>query len=361
MCEAIVPHSARAQVFRLTPSLGISQVYDSNLFFSTSNRQADSIWRVSPAIESEYRATPWTLIGRFTLDAERFSEHPELSSLQARYHAMTDLRYRPTARVTVGAVTEFSKTQTPGELNAETAVTLARADARRLAFHPSATYRFDPVTEGTLDYVYTEDRLAGTRLRAQTFNVGAARHLSLRDTASVGYGVRQLQFGPDDTSTSHVLSAGWSHSLTPLASLTLHGGPRVSDRGPAPELSAAFRYHLRRADLTVTYLRGQTTLIGLADSVDTHGLAATASYTPRPSLRMRITPGIYRTVSRGTEARVYRLAFAATRPMGRWLSLDAAYDLNVQHGDIYTARPQDRIARHVAMIRLGAAPPVRKN
>jgi len=131
MCEAIAPHLATAQqMFRLNPSVSVTEVYDSNLFFTPSDRQGDSIWRVSPAIEPEYRSMPWTMVGRLTLDAERFAAHPELNTIQAREHAALDLRYRPAPRWTFGTVTEFSKTQTPGELNVLTAVTLARANAR---------------------------------------------------------------------------------------------------------------------------------------------------------------------------------------------------------------------------------------
>jgi len=360
VCEAIVPPVARAQRFQLTPSVGITQVYDSNLFFTSSDRQADSIWRVTPTVEWSHRSDPWTLIGHFTLDAERYTDHPELNTPQAREHAMITLRYRPTPRFTVGSATEFSKTQMAGELNAETALLLARAHAWRVSVHPSAAYRLDARTEGTMDYSYSEDRIdmaGGIRTRAQSAAVGVKRHLSSRDTASVGYGFRQFSFGPEDVSSSHVLTAGWSHFITPLASLTLHGGPRVSDRVVAPELSASFRYQPRFADLAFTYSRGQTTIIGLAGPVDTHSFTATAIYKPRPSLHVQLTPGVFRSAHRGTAVQVYRMSFETRHPMTRWLALDASYDLNVQRGDIYALRPQDRISRHVALVRLIAAPP----
>ena len=359
MCEAIAPHLATAQqMFRLNPSVSVTEVYDSNLFFTPSDRQGDSIWRVSPAIEPEYRSMPWTMVGRLTLDAERFAAHPELNTIQAREHAALDLRYHPAPRWTFGTVTEFSKTQTPGELNVLTAVTLARANASRLAIRPSATYDFDAVTQGKLEYSCTDDRLAGSpRLRAQTATVSVDRHTSPRDTASLGYSVRQFLFGSDDRATSQVLSVGWTHSMTPLASLTLQGGPRVSDGVLAPELSASLRYRVRLGDLGLTYSHGQTTLVGLDGTVDTHGLAATAMYRPRRSIQMRMAPGMYRSVRVGSAAQVYRVAFGVAGSIGRWLWLDASYDMNLQHGDLYAARPLDRIARHVAQIRLVAAPP----
>jgi hypothetical protein len=235
-----------------------------------------------------------------------------------------------------------------------------------VSVHPSAAYRFDAVTEGTVDYSYSADRLAvagGIRTEAQTATVGIKRRLSSRDTASVDYGFRQFLFGLDELTTSQalttsqVVTVGWSHNITPLASLTLHGGPRVSDRVAAPELSVSFRYQLRSADLALMYSRGQATIIGVAGPADTHSLAATAIYRPRPSVYLHMTPGIFRSARSGAAAEVYRLALGARRSMTRWLSLDASYDLNVQHGDIYAVRTHDRMSRHVALVRLLAAPP----
>ena len=362
LCEAIAPHPVHAQqLFHVTPSIAVTQVYDSNLFFTTSDRQADAIWRVTPAIDAEYRSMPWTLIGRFTFDAERFNTHPELDTVQARQQATLDLRYRATPRLTLGGSTEFATTQTPGEFNVETALTLARATATRVAARPSATYQFDALTQARLEYSYTDDRLAGMpRVRVQVAAASLDRHVSPRDTASVSYGVRHFLFGADDVTTSQVLSVGWTHSMSPLASLTLNGGPRVSNGVPAPELSASLRYHVRPGDLALTYSRGQTTLVGLPGTVDTHGVTATATYAPRRSLQLHIAPGVFRSVRGGSAAQVFHVAFGVASPIGRWLVLDAAYDMNIQHGDIYAQRPLDGIARHVASIRVIAGPVARR-
>jgi len=130
----------------------------------------------------------------------------------------------------------------------------------------------------------------------------------------------------------------------------------VSDGVPAPEFSASLRYRVRLGDLGLTYSRGQTTVVGLSGTVDTHGLAATATYRPRRSIQMRMAPGMFRSVRVGTSAQVYRVAFGVAGSIGRWLSLDASYDMNLQHGDIYATRPLGGTARHVVQIRVVAAP-----
>jgi hypothetical protein len=184
--EAGVPCAAAAQEFHLNPSIGVTEVYDNNLFFASSDRQTDSIGRVTSAIAPDYRSALWTFNGLFSVDSERFTEHPELNAAQARRHSILDVRYRPTL-VTVGTATEFTKTETPADLNVETALTLGRATAERRAIRPSASYDSTPSqTEG---WATRTSRIVSTThpdARASR-NVDLERRLSSRDTVSVGH------------------------------------------------------------------------------------------------------------------------------------------------------------------------------
>ena len=76
-------------------------VSDSNLFCGPADRQSDVIARVSPAIDAEYRSTRLTLLGRYTVDAERFAEHASLTTPRARQQAAVDVLYRPAPPVDV--------------------------------------------------------------------------------------------------------------------------------------------------------------------------------------------------------------------------------------------------------------------
>src|SRR5712664_250487 len=85
MHNVILPGVAHAQGgFQVSPLFGTAQEYDSNLFWAPFNRQADFITRVSPGVESEYRSPVLNLVGRYTLDVERFADHPELTTADAR-------------------------------------------------------------------------------------------------------------------------------------------------------------------------------------------------------------------------------------------------------------------------------------
>ena len=355
LCSALAPGELAAQAtFTVTPSINVAMVSDSNLFMRPADRQSDLISRVSPAVDAGYRSTRLTLLGRYTVDAERFAEHASLTTPRARQQAAVDVLYRPGRRLTFGADASLSTTETAGELNTVSGLTLARVSARRVAVSPTLTYKYDAVTEGTVKYAFVGDRLAGgAPLAAHTATMTGERHVSRRDAARVDYIFRAFDFGSEGSTRSHVVTVGWTRSLSRRASLTAGGGPRMGDGELTPELSASVSYRLEAADLSIEYARTETTLIGLPGAADTDSVSARAAFGRLDALRIRLVPGVMHTARAGLEARVYRLGIGVSLPIGRRLTLDAAYDATHQRGDVYTARADDVVTRHVILIECG--------
>jgi hypothetical protein len=364
MLGAIAPAAAHGQqssgVVHVRPLFDMAQVYDSNLFSTPADRQADFITRVTPGLASEYRSPRLTLFGRYTFDAERFSRHADLTDMtNARQHAALELAYRATRRTSLAVDAELSKTQTPGELNAGTALTFTRARARRVAAHSSITRQLNMVTAGTLDYVFTESRITdGLDTRTHAAAIGFDRRLSLHDTVGLGYRLEQFLFGMSSV-TSQVLALRWNDAITRRASVSVDGGPRVTNGSLAPDLSAAVHYRFKSGALSLAYGRTQTTVIGLMGPADTRSLAATTTWSLPQSLQLRAAPARYQSAQAGRRADVFQLAVALSRPIAKGLSLDVAFDTYVQHGNLYTGLASETIPRHVAMIRLAAAPGLR--
>ena len=154
------------------------------------------------------------------------------------------------------------------------------------------------------------------RLAAHTATLTGERHVSRRDAARVDYIFRAFDFGSEGSTRSHVVTVGWTRSLTRRASLTAGGGPRMGDGALTPELSASVSYRLEAADLSIAYARTQTTLIGLA-GVGRHrqpSLPAAVVSAGLTALRIRIAPGVMQTRAPALEARVYRLGIGVSRP-----------------------------------------------
>ena len=346
---------------RVSPLFSTTQVYDSNLFSTSVAPEGDFITRVSPGIESEYRSARFSLLGHYVVDLERFAAHPELTSADGRQQASIDLHTSRSRRLAFAVDAAFARTRTPGELSAGTGLTLARATAERVEVHPAIVRQVDPITEATLDYTWTDERLVGgISTRAHRPAIRIDRHVSRRDVVDMNYGVRVFLFETDERLTSHAVSIGWTRQITRRASVELRGGPVVTDGAPAPEVLASMRYRPGPSEVSISYARAQTTLVGFAGIVDTQSVTASAAYSPRPRLQVRIVPGLFRTESDGRRADAGRLAFEAERTMTERLSLRATYEATVQRGNLTLAPSADSISRHVVQLSVVAGPARRR-
>lgn len=372
VCEGMLPNTAGAQEgFQLRPSFTAAQVHDSNLFSTSSDRVADFVTRVTPVIESEYRWTRWTLQGRYTFDAERFAEHPELNSVAARRHTLVGVQYRPTRRLTLAADGELSSTQTPGDLNLLTGLSFTRVRAERIAAHSSITRQLHKLTTGTIDYTFSEDRLADasfttdrlasaieTHTHAAT--VGADHHISSRDIVKVKSSVHQFAFESHDagtfTATSLALTLGWTRVLARDTDITVDGGPRATNGTIAPELSGGIRFRFDSGSVSFAYARTQTTIIGLAGIADTQSATATAAWSPRRSLQIAVSPAFLRSGNVSAHADVYRLTLDASHAIGRNLSVAFVGVTNIQNGNLYAGLASETIQHQNIMIKIIAQP-----
>jgi hypothetical protein len=347
-------------IVHVRPLFGVSQMYDSNLFFTSLNREADFVTRMTPGFESEYRSEVMALVGRYSRDIERYANHADLTSINTREHATVDSTYRPTRRLTLTAGAELSRTQIPGELNVGTGLTFTRAAARRVSARSSLARQFGRITEGRMEYTFTGDHLAGgVGIRTHTAAAVTERQLSSRDTVIAGYRAHQFLFGTSGagstSATSHALTVGWTRTITRQASLSIDAGPQVTNGSPAAEISAAVHYRARPVDLSLAYGRRQTTIIGLPGTSHTQSMTGSAAWTLlRHSLRVQVSPAFYQSAHPLLRADVYRLGLDVDRRITDRLSVGVGLDMNVQRNrDIAT------FARQIAMIRLVATPVAR--
>jgi len=354
--SSLYAQEVRVSPRRVTPLLTTTEAYDSNLFSSSTDPSGDFITRVSPGVEAEYRSPRFSMLGRYVFDLERFAAHPELTTADGGQHASLGLRTNSSRRLAFAVDAALQSTRTPGELSAVTGLTLGRARAEHAEVHPAITRQVNPVTEATIDYTWTDDRLVGgVATSAHRAAVGIDRHVSRRDVVDVKYGVRMFLFDASDRLTSHAVSVGWSREITREAHLELRGGPVLTEGRQAPELLASMRYRPGPSELSIAYARTQTTLIGVASILDTQSITASAARTLRSRLQIRVTPGLFRTASDTQRADAARLAFEAERPVTGQLSLRATYEAAFQRGSFIAAPFAHSISRHLVQLSVVAA------
>jgi hypothetical protein len=340
----------------IRPSVATSEVYDSNLFSSPTNVQADFITRVTPAVEAEYTAPRWTLTGRYGLDLERFATHQELSSAIAGLRALTGFDRRLSPRSVLTAAAEFSQSQNAADLSQGIGLTFVRATAQRIAARSSLTRQLTPASAGKVGYSFASDHLAGTPdIRTQTASLGVDRHVSPRATVRVAYRLREYAFG-QGSSISHVVSAGWEHAVRPGTSLSIDLGPSVTSGSTTVEGAVSLRNRFKSADVAVTYARTQTTVFGIDGLVSTQSITATTAWRVRRSLLVSWGPAFYRSEQGSLQADAYRFAAGVVQTLTRSLAVGLTYDGGVQNGTLYPTGGPQTIGRQQFLVRFIAGP-----
>jgi hypothetical protein len=353
---AQAPASAQG-AFKLDPLFQTALVYDSNPTFTPSGGSADFITRVTPGLEARYLRPQLTISTRYTFDMERFTEHAELTRVDARQHAGLDVSYRKGLRWTLAANAELSKTSAPGELAPQTGLAFGRADARRIASRASVTHRMTARTTGSIGYSLAADSLEGgfaSRTHGASFALD--HRTSARGTSHVAYRAQDFAFG-DSSVVSHTLAGGWNRSIGPHLSFSLSAGPRLTGRSFAPEASASLGYQDSARELSIAYTRSQTTIIGLPGVADTQSVTSSAAWIGR-SLQLRVAPAFYRSDLSGAGTNVYRVTAEATRRLGRRFSAGVVVDSTVQDGSLNARLLHEFIPRHVVLVKLASAPAV---
>jgi hypothetical protein len=332
----------------------VGEVYDDNLFSTPTRRRADFISRFSPALEAGYRSAPLTLLARYGFDAEIYAQHPELNDAQARQEASVELQGRPTPTLRLALTGAFLETQTAGELNVETGLSAGRVRAQRMSLATSAGWQLGPRTEATAEGETADDEVAGgISTRTYTAGVRLERELTPRDAGRVGYTFRRFVFDGAETRTAQAALVGWRHVFTPRTSLLLDAGARLSDSSVSPEVSASLRHRLQRGELSLTYVRTETTAIGQVGTLTAESVTALAAWEARRSLRFRAAPGIFRTEQAGFEAMVYGLNLEASYQLTRGIALEATYGFTLQRGSTAATTPPDpEIARNIVVLRI---------
>src|SRR5207302_10266298 len=88
----LLPSAAPAQTgYFLTPSLSVAEVYDDNVFYTTSPRTHDFLTRISPGLKAGYQSAPLTVEGSYAFDSEIYSRRSELTTPLMRQQGLIEL------------------------------------------------------------------------------------------------------------------------------------------------------------------------------------------------------------------------------------------------------------------------------
>ena len=311
------------------------QMYDANLFAAPASRepQSDLITRFGPAFAAGYLSVPVEFEARYEMQAERYLHHADLNENLARHDAAVDLRYLPNSRFRLSLNANYLRTQTPGELNIQSQLSVGRAPAERLAFTSTAAYDWSGPTTISAAYTFGRDQLVGGfSTSTNSSRLGIVHRTSDRSSYRVDYELRQVDFDAGAPVASHVITAGRSFSITPRTGFEVAAGPRFTSGTVRPEMMAALSRQLSWGELSLGFIRTELTAIGEQGTVDVHRISATGRYRVTPHLTLTGTPAYTHNASGDRRAPVYSLDLESALDMNRRMSLVAWGRIGRQDG-----------------------------
>ncbi len=125
-----------------------------------------------------------------------------------------------------------------------------------------------------------------------------------------------------------------------------------------PEASASIHHKLKSGELSLAYASILTTVFGLANSVKSQGITATAMTELLPKLRLSVTPAFYKISSETFKATVYAMYLETSYQLTKTLALQAAYQFSLQQGNS-SGQSEVEILHNIFLISLTVTYPAR--
>jgi hypothetical protein len=287
-----------------------TQVYDDNIFAvpMSQHPESDLVSRFGPTFEVGRHSRRLELSAKYGIAAERYVDRLDLNSDVAYQNGGFDARYRATPRTALRFSGGYIDTQSPQELNQTTLLSAGRARAERLTAHAGSTHDVTQLMQLNLDYDIANDTLQETNTNlSHLARIGLAWHSSGRSSYRLDYRPRYVtfnvlqrditgvEFRDTGDQTTQLLTAGWVYAVTPLTTIELDTGPRLTAGEFKPEFSGLVRRRMRqRGEISASYQATQDTAFGETGFIDVQRVQVLMAVTPLRRLTLSATPAFAR-------------------------------------------------------------------
>jgi len=359
----------------ITPSLRLSESFDSNIFASSSGQQSDFITRISPGLEGGYHTAPFTLTASGGFESDIFAKNPQLDDATMGWHAGLNGEYLPVRSLTLGLNVNYTETKslptlTQGlvtlnvlnPLNPANTVQFGIQRATLLSALSSAAYQFTPSTAGTSAFSYTHSTLQGGATNSvYATQLGLSHRFTSVDTGTLTYLISVFESPGFPTEVVNTPMIGWIRQFTSNTTLTFSGGPSFAEGSVFPAVNAQLTHQFKVFDTVASVLLGYTysqgIVIGQAGLENTQTGVASISLEPIRALKvgLGVTAARYESPTGTTNPTIttYGVGIGATYQILRWLSVGARYTFT------YQEQSGGNIPRSVVSVALDVTYPVR--
>jgi hypothetical protein len=370
----VVSTNAHAQAqMEFIPSVSFFTVVDDNIFAQVDG-SAGRMFQLRPSFEGSYESPIARVLGLYSFDMQR-SNFTTLTTLDARRHALAEMRFRTTPFTTLGVTARYDRSNTPGDIDLDTGVLGERRTAERLEIAPSFARRLGPRTGLSSGYDgVTEHLIDGERGTMHVGRFGLSRDITSRTAITTTYVGRYFIDHTDGISDyqSHAVLFGWSRLLGPGTTLSLAAGPKARiNRRRNYESSASLARHTPRVNVALDYWHGETIVLGVMGPVAVDSVTSRISWPIRQRFEIGTMLGAsdVTTIDERT-TRVYRGTLVGSwNPRGSMYNIAASYDADFQNGSIRNPVFLDgervlfdeEVLRHVFRVSVTIAPRYRRS
>jgi hypothetical protein len=321
----------------LMPSLDITTLHDDNVLMTARDAAADRVVRIRPALEAERPFPRGAYSGSYSIDAEHYARHRELTSAAARVQAFTRLRYTAGQRLSISADQGYVNTTAPTELNIGTALATSRIRTARLTGGAHATYRLSRRTTATGSHIVTRDRLEdGRAMRTDVSRAAIDRSVSRRKRLRIDYEHARFDSHSHST-TADAVRLGWTSALGSATQLEIRGGPRVTAGSVSADVLALVTHMRENTSIALSFEQAQTTVIGVDVPVDARSIQVQGRWTPIRSLSLATVPAVFQSRFAGRDIDVIRLTCEARYALTTSMTVEASFGDERQRGTTATA------------------------
>jgi hypothetical protein len=354
VCAAPAAAQTRATII---PAVVIGGVYDDNV---SARAQADAgqMLQMRPSIEADYESPTVSLISLWSFDMQR-SNHASLNALDARRHAMADLKWKKSRVTTLGFASRYDRTDSPADIDLDAALVFGRRSAQRWEITPAFMHRIGERTTFNALYDWTTENLVNAS--AGTLHVaraGLTRELSERTSINGGY-LGRLFLDSVSEHQSHAALLGWTRKMAQFTTMSVQAGPRwTTYRGLVPEVTASLMRDGRTLKAGLDYSHGETIILGVLGpvQVDTGSARVNVAATRKIEFGLHTAASKILTIDERA-ATVYRGTLVGSWSVGGPFTLSASYSADYQLGDVRRNFFRDeKVLRHVFRLGVTIAP-----
>ena len=324
----------------IVPAIGISEEWNSNIFFDNNNLQSDFITNITPSLTLIVNQPTFRLIAGVASSAEIYAKDSSLGDIFGRGAVMLggDYSVSPDFRLRLSDTFAFDR----GTGGGRQGFTVGRQLSIDNRVSGGFTWLF-PRTTLDVSATYEVNRFpgSGSGVDSDTYDVRSILSYAFtqRLSGSVGYDFTFLGIRGADDSTTHTPTLGLTYQVTRSFSAVVNGGPAITqvagDTFVTPAGSIVLTQAWRFGTLTLQYNRGISVAGGLGGTTDNQTAAGTfvmptfirdlvvRLYTSYNRAKSLDSP---QTVALEVDATSYTVALGAVYFFNQYISIYGGYD-----------------------------------